>query len=167
MRLLPLCLLLALPVSAQQVGPSFEAYPAGVIVTARYSLDTADSSRVHIHAGMNATSRRDWGEHDDERGAGFGLGVAGHRYLQGRRSGPWVGLRMDVWQLTIDWIDDGRVGESKVTVAQPTARAGWTLSLGKADLDFSLGLGAEINVRTQGEAVGQGAILLGGIALGY
>ena len=158
---------LAIPSAAQQVGPSLEVYPAGAIITARYTLDTADSSRVHLHAGMNATDRRDWGEHAEERGAGFGFGVAGHRYMRPMREGPWYGIRADIWFMTIDWRDIGRAGESKVTVLQPTARAGWTLSAGRVDIDFSAGIGAEVNIRTQGESVGQGVILLGGIAVGY
>lgn len=160
-------LMLASSAGAQQVGPSLDLYPAGAIVTARYSLDTADSSRVHIHAGMNATDRRDWGKHAEERGAGFGFGMAGHRYFHDRRSGPWYGLRGDIWFMTIRWREPDRSGETDVVVVQPTARAGWTLSFGRADVDLSLGLGAEVNVHTQGEAVGEGAILLVGIAVGY
>ena len=52
---------------------------------------------------------------------------------------------------------------------QPTARAGyaWLLSGKRLRLDATAALGAEINIQTQGEDVGEGVILLGGIGLSY
>ena len=51
-------------------------------------------------------------------------------------------------------------GETDIWVLQPTVRAGYRLM---STLDLSASLGAEINVSTDGEPVGEGAILLVGL----
>lgn len=152
---------------AQMLGPSLELYPAGAIVTARYSIDVGEDARIHFHAGMNATDRRDWGEHALERGAGFGGGVAGHRYLSSDRMGPWIGVRADIWDLAIDWENPGSRGETQVTVFQPSARAGWTFPALGITFDASAALGMEMNIKTTGEPVGEGAIFLVGLAFSF
>ncbi|MFT5142062.1 MAG: hypothetical protein ACI84D_000673 [Thalassolituus oleivorans] len=167
LALLVVCLLAPSTTHAQKIGASLEVYPAGAIVTARYSRDMSDNSRLLIHLGMNATDRRDWGEHEIEEGAGFGAGIAQHRYFSDSRVGPWLGIRADVWAQTIKWQDQGRRGETNVTVIQPTARAGWTLPAFGAQFDFSVSLGAEFNVKTTGESVRQGAIVLVGIVYDF
>ncbi len=151
--------------AAQTIGPSIEVYPAGAIVTARYSRDVSTNARIHVHAGMNATDRRDWGKHALERGAGFGAGLAGHRYRGTDRTGPWVGARVDLWAMTIEWEDPGRAGKTTMTVLQPTARLGWTFPAIGKEFDISASLGMEMNLNTTGEAVGEGAIFLLGIAV--
>ena len=82
-----------------------------------------------------------------------------------------IGARTDLWFLDIDWSDAGgtRVGMTEVTVLQPTARAGyaWLLSGDRLRLNATLALGAEINIQTRGEDVGEGVILLGGFGLSY
>jgi hypothetical protein len=151
--------------AAQTIGPSIEVYPAGALVTARYSRDISTNARIHIHAGINASDRRDWGKHALERGAGFGAGVAGHRYRGAERTGPWIGARLDFWAMTIEWADPTRSGETTMTVMQPTARVGWTLPAIGKEFDFSASLGMEMNLNTSGEAVGEGAVFLLGIAV--
>lgn len=173
MRSSPVLLVLGLIVAigcppdsaAQTIGPSLEVYPAGAIVTARYSLDLSTNARIHFHAGMNASDRRDWGEHALERGAGFGGGIAAHRYRGADRTGPWVGARADVWAMVIEWEDPGRRGETTMTVFQPTARLGWTFPAIGKEFDISASLGVEMNLNTSGEAVGEGAIFLLGLAV--
>lgn len=162
-----LTLALASPANSQQLGVEFQAYPAGVIVTARYSLAPLGNALIHLHAGMNATDRGDWGEHALEDGAGFGGGVAGHRYLGSDTFGPWIGARLDFWLLEITWKDPGRRGSSEATVLQPTGRIGWTFPVGSGRLDPSISFGQEFNVKTKGEPVGEGMILLGGIAYSF
>jgi hypothetical protein len=141
-----------------------ELYPAGVIVTARYSRDMPNNSRLLMHLGLNATDRRNWGEHAHEEGSGLGAGIANHWYFRDSRLGPWVGLRLDVWALHIRWQDVGARGKTNVTVLQPTVRAGWTAPAFNSQVDFSVSFGAEFNVKTTGESVGNGLIGLLGIA---
>jgi hypothetical protein len=155
------------PASAQQVGGELQLYPAGAIVVARYTRDVGQATRLHLHAGLNATDRRDWGLHALERGAGFGGGLALHRYRGSAGRGPWIGLRLDAWSLDIEWRDPTRIGTTDVTVLQPTARGGWTFNAGQVAIDASISIGQEFNVRTTGDPVGEGAILLAGIAVGF
>ena len=82
----------------------------------------------------------------------------------------WIGVRADYWFLDIDWEDPDaanpgsiRSGSTSVQVFQPTVRFGWRKALSGVQIDVSTALGAEINVQTEGEAVGQGAILLVGL----
>ncbi|MGE3615211.1 MAG: hypothetical protein AB7L66_04985, partial [Gemmatimonadales bacterium] len=57
-------------------------------------------------------------------------------------------------------------GSSAISVLQPTARLGVRAGIGGATLlELSLAVGAEINVRTRGPAVGEGPILLLGGAI--
>lgn len=60
-----------------------------------------------------------------------------------------------------------RRGRTDLIVWQPTARVGyaWRFANGRTRIEAAMSLGGEINVRTRGERVGQGLIVLGGIAV--
>jgi hypothetical protein len=152
-------------------GLELQGYPAGVIVAGRASLAISAADAIVVYLGYNVTDRGDFGEHDDEEGSGAGFGAA-VRHSFGAAGGGWhIGARTDLWFLDIDWSDAGgtRVGMTEVTVLQPTARAGyaWLLFGERLLLDATVALGAEINIQTQGEDVGEGVILLGGFGLSY
>ncbi|NNF03859.1 MAG: hypothetical protein HKN17_05270 [Rhodothermales bacterium] len=179
-------------VAGAQSGPfaAVRAYPAGGIAAAGFQggwpgvRSSPDPGRIESGAwlGYNVTRRRDWGEHDDERGGGFG-GGAEVAWFPGDVSGGWfAGTRASVWRLRIDWRDDPptplgpvRVGRTDVLVIQPTLRGGYRFRLaGTTDgshsrgvrLDVEAALGVEINTSVDGEDVGQGAILLIGMKVG-
>jgi len=166
--ILPLAPAAAQPPRAM-LGVEARGYPAGVLTTGRLDLDLGPRSRIGLSAGYNLTRRGDFGEHDDERGGGPGLGVLVTARLGDRPSGFYLGGRIDVWWLDVDWTDrsPARTGRTAITVVQPTARGGYGFSLagGRWRLETGLALGAEANVRTEGERVGEGAILLAEIAL--
>lgn len=155
-----------------EAGVVAQVYPAGVIVgvAGAYRLTERDSLVVHVSG--NRSDRRDWGEHDDETGAGGGVGVSWRHWFRPGRTGFFAGARADVWSLAIDWEDDNpdRSGDTDLIVVQPTAQAGWSVPLDQDRqfrLDLTASLGAEINVATDGEDVGEGLILLGGVELWY
>ena len=159
------------PVHRLAGGLELQGYPAGAIVAGHASLAISAADAIVVYLGYNVTDRGDFGEHDDEDGGGAGFGAA-VRHSFGAAGGGWhIGARADLWFLDIDWRDAGgtRVGMTEVTVLQPTARAGyaWLLSGERLRLDATLALGAEINMQTQGEDVGEGVILLGGLGLSY
>ena len=159
------------PMSRLSAGLEVQGYPAGVILAGQASLALSAADAVALYVGYNATDRGDFGQHDDEEGGGAGLGAA-IRHSFGAGGGGWhMGARTDLWFLDIDWSDAGgaRVGMTAVTVLQPTARAGyaWLLFGQRLRLDATLALGAEINIQTQGEDVGEGVIALGGVGLSY
>lgn len=148
-------------------GAEVRAYAAGVIPALYGEAPLSADELVTFSAGANLTDRRDWGEHDDEEGDGYGLGV-GYRYLYGEDPDRWfLGARLDVWSLSIDWEDDpDRDGSSDVLVLQPTVEGGYRFALGGGwRLNVFVAVGAEINVDTDGEDVGEGGIALLGVSL--
>lgn len=153
------------------IAAEVRVYPAGVITSVRGARALRKSDVLHFSAGYNFTDRRDFGEHDDEEGGGPGIGAGWRRYYGPDRGGWMWGARLDLWDLEIDWEDDlpsggKREGETDVTVLQPTVEGGYTWRLGGGwRLDLTLAVGAEINVDTDGEDVGEGAIGLLGVTL--
>lgn len=153
------------------VGAEVQAYPAGIVPGLHVRRNVSEHDAIHVRVAANIVDRHDWAEHDDETGDGFGIGVGWRHSLQPHdpgttdRPNSWFyGARVDVWDLTIDWKDPGRTGTTDILVLQPTAEVGYgwnTSSLGR--LELGLGLGAEINVDTDGEDVGEGAIFLVGL----
>lgn len=148
-------------------APEIQAYPAGVIPGLQLRRYPSSEDTVYFRVAANLTDRGDWGEHDDESGSGFGGGIGWRRSLAGIPGGTgWLyGARVDLWSLEIDWRDPGpREGTTDVLVLQPTVEAGygWSLASGSR-LELMVGLGAEFNIDTEGEDVGEGVIALLGL----
>ncbi len=152
----------------------FQAYPTGLIPGLRLEKGFADRHALHLRLGYNWIRHRDLGEHGDERGDGYGFTIGYKYYLREGFEGWFLGLRDDTWFNTIDWEDyaaNGAVvanGTTDITVVQPTAEAGYTFLLGDGGWTFTpnVAFGFEINVKTEGSDVGQGAILLLGVKIG-
>lgn len=148
------------------VGVELQAYPAGLIPGLHVQTPLDELSSLTFRAAANLTDRQDFGEFDNEEGDGFGGGIGYRRYLERGREGWLFGGRVDLWDLEIDWEDPGPVtGTTDILVLQPTAEVGYGFRLGEDGwrIELTLGLGAEINIDTDGEDVGEGAILLLGI----
>ena len=167
---LALCFLLA-DASGARARPAkygalgLQIYPAGAIVALRSERAVGATGLAALWLGFNRTDRRDWGEHDDEHGGGVGVGLGGRRYWRPGLRGWHMGGAVEFWRLQIDWRHGGRRGQSRVAVLQPTGHFCYTWGGGVWALEAVVALGGEINVRTRGEGVGQGAILLGGLRL--
>lgn len=161
-----LMLLPGLALLAQhQVGVEFQTYPTGQISSLNYAYALGERGTVEVRIGYNFVDHRDLGVQDKEKGGGFG-GSIGYAYR------IWnllrLGARTDIWRNTIDWkMDPGTpqevTGTTRITVLQPTLTLDYPIPLGKWLLTPRMAFGAEINVQTDGEEVGQGAILLGGV----
>jgi hypothetical protein len=164
--------------SAQPIdfAAEVQAYPAGIIPSIQARKSVGEKDQFYARVAANITDRQDFGEHDDETGEGFGVGLGWRHFLTpwteatetvpGYRPDGWqYGVRLDVFDLSIDWIDPGnRRGTTDIIVVQPSIEFGYgwsNTSMGR--LEANLGLGAEINVDTDGEDVGEGAILLFGL----
>lgn len=115
----------------------------------------------------NCIRRGSNGRHADERRDGVGVGASYEHFSSADQLGWSLGARADLFALRIDFRDGAERGHSDVTVLQPTVGAGYTVPVdgGRLRIRFGLDLGTEINVRTRGSAVGEGAILLFGIGL--
>lgn len=150
--------------SASELYTELRVYPAGGIASIGASF--AQDSKTEFAASVlyNRAERGDAGKHDDESGDGFGIGLGATRFVSGSQVSGWFyGVRAELFQLDIDWRDSGnRRGNTDITVLQPTARAGYRFS--QSHVELAGNLGAEINLRTRGEAVGEGAIALAGVA---
>lgn len=150
-------------------GVEAEVYPAGVVLAARGEKQISDRAVVSARVGYNFTERGDFGDHDDESGGGPGIGFSYRRWMGEGFQGWFWGARADLWWLEVDWEDDlagggKRKGTSDIIVFQPAGQGGYSWILaGGARLDLSGSLGVEINVDTDGEDVGEGAILLFGL----
>lgn len=168
-----------LPLLAQQnsfaLGLEFQAYPTGLIPGLRLDYHLSPHHSVHARAGYNWVRHGDNGVQDDEQGQGYG-GTLGYRYFFRPEHARWfVGGRADLWGNELDWQDlspDGvllATGTTRITVFQPTAEAGYRFLLagGHVYLAPALAFGLEINVKTEGEPVGEGTILLLGLSAGW
>ena len=157
--------------SGTTIGVEAQLYPTGFISGLQLNWPVGAHWAIQGRVGYNLVRHRDLGEQDDERGGGFGGTLGLHRYL-GRQARWQVGVRTDVWFNRIDWKNkieepDEEKGETKVTVLQPTLDVSYAFPIGEGlwQIRPKVSLGAEINVRTEGEEVGQGAILLIGVVL--
>ena len=150
--------------NGRKFGLQLQLYPAGIIFTGSYNYALDARSTLGIHLGGNFTDRDDNGDHLNEDGEGFGAGISYRRGLRDAEEGWFIGGRVDTWFLEIDWEDPrGGVlvtGTTDVVVVQPTVFLGYQWSNG---FDITVSGGAEINVDTDGEDVGEGAIGLIGI----
>lgn len=156
----------ATSVAAAPLGLEVRAYPAGAIVAADWRLADTAALQWGLLAAYDFAQRGDAGRHEEEDGGGPGIGIYAQRPSRDR-SWFWGG-RLELFQLDIDWRDQGRRGSSDVTVLQPTATLGYHFAaIKQVDLSIAAHFGAEINLDTRGEAVGEGAIGLLGLRVGF
>jgi len=149
----------------------FQAYPTGLIPGIRLEQAVKTHYAFHLRAGYNWVRHRDQGRHEDERGDGKGFSVGYKRYFRSGHEGFFIGARNDVWWNELDWKDrigqpDEVSGHTKITVLQPTLEAGYVFLKSDWILSPTVAFGFEFNVKTEGEPVGEGAILLLGVQLG-
>jgi hypothetical protein len=156
---------------AKTIGLQVQGYPAGVITTLRGGLEIDPQQEISLRVGYNLTRRGDFGEHDNEEGGGPGFSLGYRYYVKDKLDGFFLGARTNLWFLEIDWRDDDPLlrGTTDITVLQPTAEVGYNLVGGRSSWLFApvVSLGWELNVRTDGEEVGEGAIFLAGINVAY
>lgn len=152
-------------------GAEVQAYPAGVILGVRTEWQADEHNALNLRLGYNIARRGDYGKHDNEEGGGPGFSIGYRRYLHGWLPGLFAGIRSDLWRMDIDWRDDlpaEITGTTEITVVQPTVEAGYDLLKPNSAWRVvpTISFGYEINVDTEGEPVGEGAILLGGVNIG-
>ena len=151
-------------------GVELQAYPTGIVPGVRYEWLMGETDILFIRGAYNFTERSDFGEHEDESGGGPGIGIGWRHWKDERANGWHYGARLDVWDMEIDWEDDApsREGETDIIVIQPYLELGYSWpGQGGSRIDITAGAGAEINVDTDGEDVGEGFIALIGISFSY
>ena len=155
------------------VGLEIQVYPTGVLSGVRADFGFSQQNVLHARLGYNLVRHRDLGKHEDERGGGFGFSLGYKRYFSTNFRRWFIGIRSDLWFNEIDWKDNigvlDEISEStSITVLQPTLESGYTFEFGEGKWFFTpaLAFGYEINIKTEGSKVGQGAILLAGFSIG-
>jgi len=146
-----------------------QAYWTGVINGITFERFFTPNDAWHVRLGLQRIRHEDYGEHDDERGDGYGGSLGYRRYWS---SGLSVGARVDLWQNSINWTDapgttSERIGVTEVTVLQPVVESSWRKVVSSNwFVQPSAALGAEINIIKDGEDTGQGFIWLLAVSLG-
>jgi len=149
------------------VGLEVQFYPTGIIPGLHFEYGLSDKDGLLGRIGYNIVDHRDLGIQDDEKGGGFGISLGYRRYFKADRKGFFLGARTDLWFNKIDWKENPNLvnevaGRTEITVLQPTGEVGYVFNLKKEGWSFvpSIALGAEINIKTEGRPVGEGAVLL-------
>ncbi len=163
-----------------EIGIEYQMYPAGYVPSLKleFGLGKYAKHGFNTRVAYNITRRRDWGEHEDERGSGFGGSIGYRYYILDPFKALYVGARFDVWRLKIDWrnsgadellfTNDDERNTTKIIVTQPTIEVGYKFRIkDKFIINPALALGWEYNAKTEGDPVGQGSILLWGVDLMY
>ncbi len=164
---------------------NFQAYPAGIIpgLQLEIGVGTYYKSSLGLKVGYNRARRRNWGEHEDERGGGFGGGIFYKYYLLNPNKQLYIGARTELWKMIIDWrnsgddenlwTDDDIVGFTDILVFQPTLEMGYKFVIPFKEnshnaliINPNIAAGWELNVISKGDDVGQGSIALIGVDLG-
>ena len=155
------------------VGAEIQWYPAGFqfMITGEYAL--ASHHALQGKLGYNLARRQDFSPFNDlENGGGFGVTLGYRYYFSDENKGVFAGVNTDLWKLTIDWEDAddlAKTGTTNILVLQPTGEAGYMYAFKDSPLsiDIHLAAGYEINIVTEGAAVGEGAIILLGARIKY
>ena len=165
--LLALCA--ASAVRADDGGPVGElrVYPSGLILGAGWRQPLGPRDEAQATLLYNRARRGGNGRHEDERGDGAGIGLAWEHYFRDGRLGWSMRGSADLSALRIDYRDGATTGRSDITVLQPAIGAAYTFSSDDDRWRWKLGasVGSEINIRTRGSKVGDGAILLIGLSV--
>ena len=157
-----------------EVGIEIQQYPTGYLAGIRGELGLAQHHAMGFRIGYNGLDHKDFGVHDTEVGGGFGGSVGYRYYFKPDNKNLFIGVRTDIWFNKIDWTDlepgsmDPIEASSKIVVFQPTVIGGYRWAVNDHfAITPTAALGAEINVKTDGEEVGQGVIILWGLNLSY
>ena len=149
-------------------GGEFQYYSKGYIAALHLAYNFPIHHSIQLRVGYNKSNWKDKGRHDDEEGGGPGFSLGYRYYFLVRPHGFFLGARVDWWRLNIDWREGISAGKSKISVLQPSLEMGYMILINdEFFISPSLAAGVQTNMRTEGEAVGDGFIFLTGISMGW
>jgi Protein of unknown function (DUF3575) len=131
-----------------------------------YNLAVHNSFQVRI--GYNKSNWKSSGKHDKEEGSGPGISLGYRYYFLVRPHGFFLGIRADAWRMKVNWSQGDATGISKLWAIQPAAEMGYMLLIN--DIFFitpSISAGLQNNLKTEGQAVGDGFIPQFGLSAGW
>lgn len=150
------------------VGGEFQWYSKGFITTLHLAYNFPVHHSLQARLGYNKSNWKTKGNHDNEEGGGLGFSFGYRYYFLVRPHGFFLGARTDISNLSIDWRQGTSKGKSKIWAFQPTAETGYMFLIN--DLFFispSFAAGVQSNIKTEGQPVGNGFIVLAGISAGW
>ncbi len=157
----------------RDLGLEIQQYPTGFLLGGHFEFGLGQHHALAFRAGVNIFDHRDLGVQEEEKGSGPGFTVGYNYYFNPTHQGWFLGIRNDFWFNSVDWRNNlgsasETSGNTQIVVMQPTAIAGHLFILNNQwVVTPTLAFGYEINVVEEGEDVGEGAILLWGVNLGY
>jgi hypothetical protein len=186
---LVLCCTSVLAVAQTEVSYELQSHLTGLNQGLRIDRAVSENLTVFVRGGLNYTNRWDWGEKDEEIGRGSGFGI-GYELNSNRIQSLSLTVRTDFWFMDIDWrynytreeidficrnIPPGlcdpflfRTGTTTTRALQPSVGISYELPIiGSLFVKPSINLGYEVNLYSRGERVYEGALLFGGIQVGY
>ena len=148
-----------------EIGPELQFYPAGYIIAISSNIFIKESLAIRLKVGGNFADREGFSDYNDEEKAkGFGGGIGLVKYFPYKKGNFIAGIEVDVWNMWTDWKDEvdssnPQSGTTYNLVVQPWLNAGYLYNVSEnLNVGLTLGVGREINVITNGEAVGEGWI---------
>ncbi len=163
-----------------ELGVEYQMYPTGYIPSIKFEFGIGKYLKhgLNLSLGYNIARRKGWGQHEDERGGGYGGGIGYRYYINRVFEGLYMGAKVAVWDTKIDWRNSGTdeilwtnddvFSSTDILILQPTLEIGYKFRLReKFILSPQLSLGWEYNAKTIGDPVGQGAIFLWGGDIAY
>jgi len=150
------------------IGAEYQWYPSGNITGLHLAFNSKLHSSFLVRVGYNKANRKDNGEKDNEKGGGWGGSLGYRYYFKPYPYKLFLGLRSDIWRLKIDWEQGAQTGSTKTWTLQPAFEIGYTFVINdQAFITPVISNGVEINIKTEGDKVGQGFITLFGISTGF
>ena len=150
------------------IGAQFQWYPSGTISGLHVAFNSKINHSVLFQLSYNKKNRKDNGEKDNEKGSGWGGAIGYRYYFKPFPHKFFIGAKTDIYRMKIDWVQGILTGESKTWTLQPTFEIGYTFIINdQAFITPSISNGVEINLKTEGDKVGQGFITLIGISAGF
>lgn len=150
------------------MGAEFQWYPSGTIAGLHVAFNSKIHHSVMVKFAYNKADRKDNGEKDNEKGSGWGGGIGYRYYFKPHPYKFFIGAKTDIWRMKIDWVEGAQTGETRTWALQPTFEIGYTFIINdQAFITPSISNGAQINMKTEGDKVGQGFITLIGISAGF
>jgi len=158
--------------SVKELGFELQQYPTGYMLAFHAEYGFAEKHSLDLRMGYNGLDHLSFGPNDEEKGGGPGFSLGYNYFFKPDFKKWYVSYRTDLWWNEVNWrnFDENDVviseGTTHLLVLQPTILGGYNWIIkDRYKISPTLAVGAEINVKSDGEPVGQGPIILWGLKL--
>ena len=174
---LPLLLLITLSVHSQDigfrttdVGGEFQWYPDGKIYNLHLAFNAKLNHSFQVRAGYNHINTKVYTDHT-EKGSGWGGGLGYRYYFKPFPYQFFIGLRADIWNMTINWSTPlTEIVGIKRLIFYPAAETGYTFIINdQCFITICGSLGTQTVFKKEGQKVnyGGGFTSQAGISAGF